>query len=288
MILNINLNHFIIGILSLYILYTNYQKFFKDDKINFNNLIKNFQELLFSKKIKNKNEVNDIEGNITPQTQKSISRLSMDNEEDNEDLEIELSDDEENNYDYKDILNNINIDFDNIPGDNYVYFNVGTKDKNYGSIIFKLYDDICPVTSNNFRKLAVKSPIEEDEQSAYAGCMFFRIVKNFMIQTGDFENNDGSGGVSIYGKYFEDEDLTISLNKPGLLVMANKGPDTNNSQFFITTSDAQHLDGKHVVFGEVIYGMNIIKTIEDTPVNEEYKPSIEIYITKSGLLLPTF
>lgn len=307
--MNINITHAVFAFFAFYFVYDNYKKYMSDDKdnnlsLNLKNIINNFSELLFSKNKENKfiekkekKEDNEIKYEKyvdlkDDNSNLSISRKSMDeednninnlnkNENENEDINEEL----EFNYDY--ILSNENIDFDLIPKNTYVYFNIGTKDKLYGTVIFRLYDDICPITSNNFRKLSTKSPITDDNQPAYTGCNFFRIIKNFMVQSGDFENNNGSGGVSIYGEYFEDEDLTIPIDKPGLLVSANNGPNTNNSQFFITTSSAQHLDGKHVVFGEVISGMDIIRIIEDMNVNDEYYPTTEVYIRQSGLLLNT-
>jgi cyclophilin family peptidyl-prolyl cis-trans isomerase len=303
--MNVNITHAVFAFFVLYFMYDNYKKYLSEENnstlsLYLKNIISNFQELLFSKKnnkienIKNTENINNI-NNINDRDDNksiiSISRKSMDNEdikqEENieENIEQEENQDIDFNYDY--ILDNENIDFDLIPKNTNVYFDIGTKDKFYGTIIFKLYDDICPITANNFRKLSVKSPIEDDNQPAYTGCNFFRIIKNFMIQSGDFEHNDGNGGVSIYGEHFEDENLTINLDKPGLLVSANKGPNTNNSQFFITTSPAHHLDGKHVVFGEVISGMDIVKIIEDMNVNDEYYPTTEIYIRQSGLLLKT-
>jgi len=309
--MNINITHAIFTFFALYFVYDNYKKYISDDKdnilsLNLKNIYSNLSELLFLKnkennKIKNNEENKENKENKEKKyekyidikddnSNKSISRKSMDEEcnkeANNENLNNEdINDELEFNYDY--ILSNENIDFDLIPNNTYVYFNIGTKDKLYGTIIFRLYDDICPITANNFRKLSTKSPLMEDNQPAYTGCNFFRIIKKFMIQSGDFENNNGTGGVSIYGKYFDDEDLTIPIDKPGLLVSANKGPNTNNSQFFITTSSAQHLDGKHVVFGEVISGMEVVRIIEDMNVNDEYYPTTEVYIRQSGLLLST-
>ena len=308
--MNVNITHAVFAFFVLYFIYDNYKKYLLEENnstlsLYLKNILSNFQELLFSNKnnkIKNTQNIpNNTENNIQNNNINdkdddksiiSISRKSMDNEDikpkENIEENIEQEDinnDIEFNYDY--ILGNENIDFDLIPKDTNVYFDIGTKDKFFGTIIFKLYDDICPITANNFRKLSVKSPLQDDTQPAYTGCNFFRIVKNFMIQSGDFEHNNGNGGVSIYGEHFEDENLTISLDKPGLLVSANKGPNTNNSQFFITTSSAHHLDGKHVVFGEVISGMDIVKIIEEMNVNDEYYPTTEIYIRQSGLLLKT-
>jgi peptidylprolyl isomerase len=269
--MDVSINHAIFAFFLLYFLYKN------------NQIYQDFTDLIFKKKNVELPTICDDTLSV-----KSSSRKSMDYEQEHhEDDSNTLSPINEHlNYEY--ILSNENVDFDTIPKNTNIYFDIGTKKQHYGTLIIKLYDDICPITCNNFRKLSVKSPITDDNQPAYTGCNFFRIVKKFMIQSGDFENNDGTGGVSIYGKHFDDENLSISLDKEGLLVSANNGSNTNGSQFFITTAPAQHLDGKHVVFGEIISGMNIIKTIEDMNVDDKYYPSTEIYITKSGILLPTY
>ena len=220
------------------------------------------------------------------------------NEDINEDLDIN-----DNNIDIveqkENILNPIMLHNENINiitkeldkkilENSYIYFDINVGNEFLGKIIIKLYDHIVPTTCNNFRKLAISSPINDDNQPAYTGCIFHKVVKDFMIQSGDFENNDGSGGVSIYGEYFDDEITELTHNKPGLLTMANSGKNTNNSQFIILTKPASHLDGKHTIFGEVIYGMDTINTIENVPVDNEYTPLEQVYIAKSGLLLPTF
>lgn len=170
---------------------------------------------------------------------------------------------------------------DPIPQDFLVYITVAIedqfKDPNLGKIIVKLYNN-TPKTSHNFMSLC--------EQKKYRDTKIHRVIKNFMIQTGDFTNQDGTGGYSIYGKSFEDENFLNKHNKPGLLSMANSGPNTNGSQFFITTAEASHLDGKHVVFGEVISGMEYVYDIENQVTNHDDEPVRKCYISDCGLFNP--
>ena len=142
-----------------------------------------------------------------------------------------------------------------------------------------------PKTAANFAALCTgeKGTGKAGKPLHYKGSKFHRIIPNFMCQGGDFTNGDGTGGESIYGEKFEDEDFKIQHTKPGLLSMANAGPATNGSQFFITVAATPHLDGKHVVFGEVLEGMDVVKKMEATG-DGSGKTKQDVAIADCGLL----
>ncbi|TFY72027.1 hypothetical protein EVG20_g974 [Dentipellis fragilis] len=175
-----------------------------------------------------------------------------------------------------------------------------------GRVIFELYNDTAPKTAENFRALCTGekglSPLS-DRPLYYKNSIIHRSIANFMIQGGDFTKRNGTGGESIYGAPFADEDLTLPLDSEGLLCMANKGPNTNNSQFFITLRDCPHLNGmyqlhiphyllltphplgRHVVFGKVIRGYDeVVKKITDVPVDEKDRPTVPVTIVNCGEL----
>ncbi len=159
-----------------------------------------------------------------------------------------------------------------------VFFDMTADDEALGRIVMELRSDVVPKTAENFRALCTG-----EKGIGYKGSTFHRVIPDFMCQGGDFTNYDGTGGKSIYGRKFDDENFKLKHEGEGILSMANSGPNTNGSQFFICTVQTEWLDNAHVAFGKVVEGMDVVKKVE-TYGNRKGKTSKLIKIADCGQL----
>ncbi|CAI4221469.1 unnamed protein product [Auanema sp. JU1783] len=158
-----------------------------------------------------------------------------------------------------------------------VWFDIEQDGNILGRVVIGLFGKTVPKTSTNFIELSKKPKGE-----GYVGSKFHRIIEDFMIQGGDFTRGDGTGGRSIYGEKFPDENFKLKHYGAGWVSMANAGKDTNGSQFFITVKKTSWLDGRHVVFGKILEGMNIIRAIEKVPKASGDRPVSDVIIAAAG------
>ncbi|KAI9347284.1 peptidyl-prolyl cis-trans isomerase H [Obelidium mucronatum] len=164
-----------------------------------------------------------------------------------------------------------------------VFFDVSIAGQPAGRIKMELFKDVVPKTAENFRQLCTGEYKRNGVPQGYKNCTFHRIIKDFMVQGGDFLKGDGTGSMCIYGgDTFPDENFTLKHSSPGLLSMANSGPNTNGCQFFITCAKTDFLDGKHIVFGRLIDGLLTLRKIENVPTGPNNKPKVPVIITECG------
>ncbi|XP_004740685.1 peptidyl-prolyl cis-trans isomerase H isoform X1 [Mustela nigripes] len=182
-----------------------------------------------------------------------------------------------------------------------VFFDVSIGGQEVGRMKIELFADVVPKTAENFRNALSCDAMVTDSFTlfplrqfctgefrkdgvpiGYKGSTFHRVIKDFMIQGGDFVNGDGTGVASIYRGPFADENFKLRHSAPGLLSMANSGPSTNGCQFFITCSKCDWLDGKHVVFGKIIDGLLVMRKIENVPTGPNNKPKLPVVISQCG------
>lgn len=174
------------------------------------------------------------------------------------------------------------------PSNPRVFFEITIGGKAAGKIVMELYKNIVPRTAENFRQLCTGEckKTAKGRPFSYRGTIFHRIIQGFMMQGGDFTDFNGTGGESIYGRTFPDENFKVRHTQKGLLSMANAGKNTNGSQFFITFSATPHLDGKHTVFGRVESGYDICQKIEKLRTNNQDMPYERVVIASCGEIKP--
>ncbi|XP_025602590.2 peptidyl-prolyl cis-trans isomerase B-like [Athalia rosae] len=161
-----------------------------------------------------------------------------------------------------------------------VYLDIMIDDHPAGRIVIGLFGEVAPRTVKNFLTIAS----EGINGRKYSGSKFHRVIKKFMIQGGDVDKEDGTGSISIYGKYFDDENFDIKHTGPGFVSMANAGKNTNGCQFFISTVATPWLDGHHTIFGKVIEGQDVVHKIEQTKTDSDDKPISPVVILESGTI----
>jgi cyclophilin family peptidyl-prolyl cis-trans isomerase len=168
-----------------------------------------------------------------------------------------------------------------------VYLDISIGRRNVGRLTIELFADTTPKTAENFRALCTGergTSSVSNKALTIEGCKFHRVINGFMAQGGDFTKGDGTGGESIYGEKFRDENFIRKHDSPGMLSMANSGANTNGSQFFLTFKPTAHLDGRHVVFGQVIDGMNVLRVIESVATDKGDRPKQDVVIDACGQL----
>jgi peptidyl-prolyl isomerase H (cyclophilin H) len=170
------------------------------------------------------------------------------------------------------------------PENPVVFFDIAINNNPVGRIYMELFADVVPKTAENFRQFCVGEKLRDGLPIGYKNINFHRIIKDFMIQGGDFIKGDGTGSYSIYGESFNDENFILKHDQPGLLSMANSGKNTNGCQFFLTLNACEWLDNKHVVFGKVIDGASMLtlRKIENVSTGYGDKPKYLVTITECG------
>ncbi|KAI9203144.1 cyclophilin-like domain-containing protein [Polychytrium aggregatum] len=163
-----------------------------------------------------------------------------------------------------------------------VFFDITIGGQPAGRLKMELFNDVVPKTCENFRQLCTGEYKRNGVPQGYKGCQFHRVIKDFMIQGGDFIKGDGTGAMSIYGERFEDESFQLKHSGPGLLSMANSGPNSNGCQFFITCTKCDFLDSKHVVFGRLVDGLLTLRKIENVPTGPNNRPKLPVIISECG------
>jgi peptidylprolyl isomerase len=285
-------------VIILFIIYSDYIRkvFSEPDSLTLDNITKCVKMIIWNEQseeekiYKNRKEDNKIKKTKTNKRikqHKNDDDISIDNTLSNESVgtsnisgsltlmssEMSNSDNNTNMSDGGTVVSGVTIE------NPKVFFEFGTKEERIGRINMELFEDEVPRTVKNFLSF-----VDGYDGKSYDKCNVHRIIPGFMMQTGDFERGDGTGGHSIYGKYFEDETFEHKHDCPGLLSMANAGPNTNGSQFFITFEMAPWLDDKHVVFGKVLDdSFGVLKKIEKYGSGEG-KPKKKIKIINCGRL----